>query len=96
MQIGAYQCLKPFFENKKASPFHQREMSNKVRQRDLNHEKEEVLDSCLQKWKYAEHSDARRQSTFFKTKSNAMFFDITDPDFPKKTISIISQWYNKS
>ena len=75
MQIGAYQCLKPYFKNKK----------------------ENVLQDCLQKWKYAEHSDARRQSTYFKSRyqNKASFFDITSPIFKDKIFKLISKWYNK-
>ncbi|MCW1949602.1 MAG: tRNA (adenosine(37)-N6)-dimethylallyltransferase MiaA [Candidatus Shapirobacteria bacterium] len=71
MQIGAYQCLRPYFENKKD------------------------LDSCLRNWCYAEHSDARRQSCWFKTKSNATFFDITKTDFKKQIFTLVSRWYTK-
>jgi tRNA dimethylallyltransferase len=71
MQIGAYQCLKSYFQNKKD------------------------LGSCLQDWCYAEHSDARRQSCWFKTKSNATFFDITKTDFKNKIFTLVSRWYTK-
>jgi len=70
-QIAAYQCLRPYFENKKD------------------------LDSCLQLWSYAEHSDARRQSCWFKSKSNAHFFDITQKNFSQKISALVSQWYTK-
>ncbi len=71
MQIGAYQCLRPYFENKKDLAF------------------------CLQLWSYAEHSDARRQSCWFKTKSGACFFDITNPQFKKQILTLVSRWYTK-
>jgi tRNA dimethylallyltransferase len=70
-QIAAYQCLKPYFENKKN------------------------LSSCLQLWSYAEHSDARRQTCWFKTKSNAIYFDITQKDFDKKIFNQVAKWYTK-
>lgn len=88
MQIGAYQCLKPYFENKDVETLRATSLQN-TRATSLH------LNACLQKWKYAEHSDARRQSTFFRNKSNAIFFDITDSNFPKKTISTVLKWYNK-
>ena len=72
MQIAAYQCLKPYFENKNN------------------------LNDCLQKWSYAEHSDARRQSCWFKSRSNIYFFDITKKDFQKDINSKITKWYTKS
>lgn len=73
LQIGAYQCIKPYFKNQKN------------------------LEECLQKWKYAEHSDARRQSTYLKSryKDTAQFFDITSPNFKNKIFKIVSKWYNK-
>lgn len=71
MQIAAYQCLKPYFENKKD------------------------LDSCLQKWSYAEHSDARRQSCWFKTKTDVQHFDITQHGFKSKIFDLVTKWYTK-
>jgi len=75
LQIGAYQCIKPYFKNKT----------------------EKVLKDCLQKWCYAEHSDARRQSTYFKSRysNKASFFDITSLGFKDKIFKLISKWYNK-
>ncbi len=55
----------------------------------------QVLEACLQKWKYAEHSDARRQSCWFKSKSEAVFFDITNLGFEEKINKLVSQWYTK-
>lgn len=74
-EIAAYQCLKPYFQNKK-SPL--------------------VLSDCLQKWKFAEHSDARRQSTYFRSKSNINFYNITSKNNLKKIFSQVSRWYTKS
>lgn len=73
LQIAAYQCLKPYFQNK------------------------QKLEDCLTLWKYAEHSDARRQSTYFKSRysNKASFFDITSPDFKNKIFKLVSGWYNK-
>jgi len=84
-QIGAYQCLKPYF--KKNSPF----VKGRCPQ------DREDLDNCLQKWRYAEHSDARRQSTYLKSryKDSAQFFDITSTNFKTKIYKIISRWYNE-
>lgn len=74
LQIGAYQCLKPYFENK------------------------QKLEDCLKLWRYAEHSDARRQSTYFKSRyfKNAHFFDITSPIIMDKIFNLVSKWYNES
>ncbi|MPM53800.1 tRNA dimethylallyltransferase [bioreactor metagenome] len=72
MQIAAYKCLKPYFQNKNN------------------------LENCLQLWSYAEHSDARRQSCWFKSRPNVYFFDITKKDFQKNINSKITKWYTKS
>ncbi len=69
MQIAAYQCLKPYFENKKD------------------------LKKCLQDWSYAEHSDARRQSCWFKTKATVQHFDITQKGFKQKIFKLVDKWY---
>lgn len=73
MKIAAYQCLKPYFNNKNMSP----------------------LSFCLQNWSYAEHSDARRQTCWFKTKSKASFFDITKKNYDKNIFKQVDKWYNK-
>ncbi len=86
MQIAAYQCLKPYFDYQKKFPFHQRGKP----------EGKEILSSCLQKWSYAEHSDARHQSCWFKSRPNVYFFDITNKDFVKNINSKITKWYTKS
>ena len=83
MQIAAYQCLKPYFEENKKAPLHQGELS-------------EGLRGLIKKWSYAEHSDARRQSCWFKTRPNVYFFDITQKDFFKNINSQIAKWYTKS
>jgi len=81
-QIAAYQCLRPYFEESKKAPFHQGELS-------------EGLRGLIQKWSYAEHSDARRQSCWFKSRPNTYFFDITNKNFIKNILSKISRWYTK-
>jgi tRNA dimethylallyltransferase len=52
------------------------------------------LASCVQKWKYLEHRDARHQKTWFK-KQSAHFFDISIPGHMSKITPIIAKWYNK-
>ena len=85
LQIGAYQCLKPYFQK----------TSHLLKGNTLNIERD--LNICLQKWKYAEHSDARRQGTYLKSryKNTAQFFDITSPNFKNKIFKIVSKWYNE-
>lgn len=80
MQIAAYQCLKPYFENKLVK----------------THDRASLLKKSLQLWSYAEHSDARRQSCWFKSRPNVYFFDITNKDFVKNINSKITKWYTKS
>lgn len=59
-------------------------------------EKKSDLNSCLQKWKYAEHRDARHQKTWFKRLVNVTFYDISRPSQSSKIEKHIDQWYNKS
>jgi len=84
-QIAAYQCLKPYFDYQEKFPFRQRGKP----------EGKGILSSCLQLWSYAEHSDARRQTCWFKTKSNAIYFDITQKGFDKKIFNQVAKWYTK-
>ncbi len=85
MQIAAYQCLKPYFDNIKKYPLSKGETANADRD----------LSSCLKSWSYAEHSDARRQTCWFKTKSNAIFFDITKNKYQENIFKKVDKWYNK-
>ena len=82
LQIGAYQCMRPYFENKNVET---------PRMASL------PLQNCIQKWRYAEHSDARRQSTYLKSryKDTAQFFDITSPGFKNQIFKKVSKWYNE-
>jgi tRNA dimethylallyltransferase len=57
------------------------------------HDRASLQKNCLQSWSYAEHSDARRQSCWFKTKSNAIHFDITQKNFESKIFKLIAKWY---
>ena len=54
-----------------------------------------LLQTCLQSWSYAEHSDARRQTCWFKTKSNATFFGITKKKYEENIFKQVDKWYNK-
>lgn len=56
---------------------------------------QQVLKDCLQKWAYAEHSDARRQSCWFKSKTKAIFINISQNNFKKKTLNLIDRWYTE-
>ncbi len=58
---------------------------------------DKILKECILKWQHAEHSDARRQSTYFKSRyqNKATFFDITSPNFKNQILKLVSKWYNK-
>ena len=84
-KIAAYQCLKPYFDYQKKSPFPQRGKP----------EGKGILTLCLQNWSYAEHSDARRQTCWFKTKSKAIFFDISKINYDKNIFNLVGKWYNE-
>jgi tRNA A37 N6-isopentenylltransferase MiaA len=82
LQIAAYHCLKPYFDYQKSNN---------------NLSKKKILSDCLKQWSYAEHSDARRQSCWFRSRAkDAAFFDITQPNFEKKINKLVSQWYTRS
>jgi tRNA dimethylallyltransferase len=83
LQIAAYKCLKPYFDYQKKFPFRQRGKP----------EGKGILSSCLQKWSYAEHSDARRQSCWFKTKATVQHFNITQKGFKQKIFKLVTKWY---
>lgn len=54
------------------------------------------LNQAIDKWRYHEHSYARRQLTWFKKRPHLHFFNIDSPSFPKNAISLILKWYNRS
>lgn len=54
-----------------------------------------TLDACVQRWKYAEHRDARHQETWFKNQPNPIFLDVSKPINYPKIHTIIDKWYNK-
>ena len=93
MQIAAYQCLRPYFENQPPKlpilTHHAVVFSEGWSREGLG----KCLSDCLQKWSYAEHSDARRQSCWFKSKSQACFFDITQKNFESKIFNLVAKWY---
>ena len=52
-----------------------------------------TISEVVQKWKFAEHSYARRQLTWFKKDKRMNWFDVTIPSFEKKIEKIVSKWY---
>ncbi len=78
LQIAAYQCMKPYFEK-----------NQNVETPNLA----SLLAPCVEKWKYAEHSDARRQSCWFKNKPQINHFDITQIGYKSKISKLVAKWY---
>jgi tRNA dimethylallyltransferase len=52
------------------------------------------LPEAVQKWKFLEHRDSRRQKTWFKKRSSTTFIDISNPFSSKKAGSLVQRWYN--
>lgn len=50
----------------------------------------------IDKWRFDEHSYARRQKTFFKKLTPIYFLDIANSDFSKKAFNLVKEWYNKA
>jgi len=55
----------------------------------------DTIDQIKQKWKFAEHRDARRQLTWFKKYTHGFFIDISKPNFVSKVNKIVVKWYNQ-
>jgi len=53
------------------------------------------LEKSIELWRFAEHSYARRQKTWFKKISPIHFIDISVASYSKKVTAKINQWYNK-
>lgn len=53
-----------------------------------------TLEESVERWKFDEHSDVRRQKTWFKKIKNTFLVDITEPDFKNKIFKKIDRWYN--
>ncbi len=50
------------------------------------------IDQLKQKWKFAEHRDARRQLTWFKKYVHGFFIDITNPNYEVKVANIVNKF----
>jgi len=57
---------------------------------------QKIKDKCLQKWKYAEHRDARRQLTWFKKYTHGFFIDITNPNYQKEVFKTVNKFLIKN
>ena len=53
-------------------------------------------EKALKLWKYAEHSDARHQKTWFKRYLTATFVDVSSKKRLNTTINKVTKWYNES
>lgn len=54
------------------------------------------LTDALKLWKFAEHHDVVHHKTSFSAIKEAIFIDISKPNYPKNTIRLVSKWYNKN
>jgi len=54
------------------------------------------LNNCIEVWRFHEHAYARRQKTWLKKRDDLIFIDITDPNYPQKTLDLVKKWYNLS
>ncbi len=57
------------------------------------------LEVAIQRWKFAEHSYARRQLTWFKKalrQAQGVWFDITKKGFEEEVEKLIKTWYSKN
>ena len=52
-----------------------------------------LKEEIIQKWKYEEHSYARRQMIWFKKDKRIKWFDITEPDWQLKVVDFVKNWY---
>ncbi len=50
----------------------------------------------IQKWKFDEHSYARKQMTWFKKDERINWFEISQPDFKKRVEKLVKSWYTDS
>jgi tRNA dimethylallyltransferase len=53
------------------------------------------LDECLLDWKHREHRDARHQKTWFKSRPNLTFIDISKNNYENEIIKYLNQWFKK-
>ena len=48
----------------------------------------------IKRWKLDEHSYARRQLTWFKKNPDINWFNIADPNYRRKVVRLVKQWYS--
>ncbi|MDP3888685.1 MAG: tRNA (adenosine(37)-N6)-dimethylallyltransferase MiaA [bacterium] len=59
-------------------------------------ENQTSLEEAVTRWKFDEHSCARRQMTWFKKDKRLNWFDITHQNVDKEIEKLVSLWYNRS
>lgn len=59
-------------------------------------EGKETLGEVIKRWKFDEHSYARRQMTWFKRDKRVHWFDITEHGWQDKVEQLAESWYNPS
>lgn len=50
----------------------------------------------IKRWKLDEYAYARRQLTWFKKNKKIKWFNVTEPEYKKKVVHRVKQWYSKS
>ena len=58
-------------------------------------EGKETLGEVIKRWKFDEHSYARRQMTWFKRDKRVHWFDIVEKSWEKRVEDLVKSWYNK-
>jgi len=58
-------------------------------------EKRQPLDDIVRRWKFDEHSYARRQLTWFKKNQKINWFDITTKNWRAKMVKLVIKWYGE-
>lgn len=53
-------------------------------------------EKIIKRWKLDEHAYARRQLTWFKKKKDIHWFDVEKPDYKKKVVDKVVEWYSES
>ena len=54
-----------------------------------------TLGEVIKRWKFDEHSYARRQMTWFKRDKRVHWFDIVEKSWEKRVEDLVKSWYNK-
>ena len=58
-------------------------------------QKNKSLEDCVTDWKHKEHRDARHQKTWFNSRPNLKFIDISKKNYNNKIIKYLNQWFKE-